>query len=252
MLKLNKFSLILLLIVISISSEIPSQAAIRQENQTQSYQIKDTRLALSWSDIVKIFRRKKSRKGGKGSICLIVPQRLDDPVSQVQGTQEVWSLNPRFLWSISKGKVRTIELFEKDSNQPFWSQEVSEAETSFVYDGKPLKRGYSYKWRIIADAPFPMKSIPSEFKVMEAQKRLGITIRLALLEHRLKKQGANAEKIALEKANYFAKEELWSDVVREIYQVKNPSRRLKQKIQQIQSSDYCNSTGTLSSISSSK
>ena len=32
---------------------------------------------------------------------------------------------------------------------------------------------------------------------MEFQKRLGITIRLALLEHRLKKQDANAEKIAL-------------------------------------------------------
>ncbi|MGB3638533.1 MAG: hypothetical protein WBA39_13300 [Rivularia sp. (in: cyanobacteria)] len=252
MFQLKKFSFILLFIFISAVSEIPSQAAIKPENQTQSYQIKDTRLALSWSDIVKIFRRKKSRKGGKGSICLIVPQRLDDPISQVQGTQEVWSVNPRFLWNISKGKVRTIELFEKGSNKPFWSQEVPEGETSFVYNGKPLQPGYSYQWRVIADAPFRMKSIPREFKVMEAQKRLGIRIQLALLEHRLKKQGANAEKIALEKANYFAKEELWSDVVKEIYQVKNPSRRLKLRIKQIQSSDYCNRIGTLSSISSSK
>lgn len=252
MLKLNKLSFFLLFILISAASEIPSQAAVRTENQTQSYQRENTHLALSWSDIVKIFRRKKSRKGGKGSICLIVPQRLDDPVSLVQGTEEIWSLNPRFLWNISKGNVRTIELFEKDSNQPFWSQEVPEGETSFVYDGKPLKPGYSYKWRITANAPFPIKSILSEFKIMEAQKRSGITIRLALLEHRLKQQGASVEEIALEKANYFAKEELWSDVVKEIYQVENPSRRLKQKIQQIQSSDYCNSIGTLSSISSSK
>ena len=252
MLKLNKISFLLLLIVISISSEIPAQAAIRTKNQTQSSQKENTQLALSWSDIVKIFRRKKSRKGGKGTFCLIVPQRLDDPVSQVQGTQEIWSLNPRFLWNISKGNVRKIELFEKDSDRAFWSQEVPEGETSFVYDGKPLKPGDSYKWRIIADAPFPIKSIPVDFKVMEAQKRLGITIRLALLEHRLKKQGVNAEKIALEKANYFAEEELWSDVVKEIYQVKNPSRRLKQRIKQIESSDYCNPTGTLSFISSSK
>lgn len=252
MLKLNKLSFILLLIVISILQEIPSQAAIRPINKTRSYQTENIRLALSWSDIVKIFRRKKSRKGGKGSICLIVPQRLDDPVSQVQGTQEIWSLNPRFLWNLSKGNVRTIELYEKDSNQPFWSQEVPEGETSFVYDGKPLQPGNSYKWRTIAYAPYRMKSIPGEFKVMEAQKRLGITIRLALIEHRLKKQGANAEKIALEKANYFAEEELWSDVVKEIYQVQKPSIRLKQKIQQIQSSDYCNSTGTLSFIPSSK
>ena len=74
MLKINKFSFILLLIVISILPEIPSQAAIRPINKTRSYQTENIRLALSWSDIVKIFRRKKSRKGGKGSISLIVPQ----------------------------------------------------------------------------------------------------------------------------------------------------------------------------------
>ena len=73
MLKLNKISFLLLLIVISISSEIPAQAAIRTKNQTQSSQKENTQLALSWSDIVKIFRRKISRKGGKGSICFIVP-----------------------------------------------------------------------------------------------------------------------------------------------------------------------------------
>ncbi|MBV6627286.1 MAG: DUF928 domain-containing protein [Rivularia sp. (in: Bacteria)] len=246
MFQLNKISFILLFILIYAASGIPARAAIRTENQTHSYQRENIYLALSWSDIVKIFRRKKSRKGGKGSICLIVPQRLDDPVSKVQGTQEIWSLNPRFLWNISKGKVNKIELFDKNSNQAFWSQQIPEGKTSFAYNGKPLEPGKSYQWRVIAYSPFQMKSIPVEFKVMEAQKRSGITIRLALLEHQIKKQGANAEKIALEKANYFAKEELWSDVIREIYQVQNPSRRLKQRIKQIQSSDYCNSTGTLS------
>lgn len=251
MFKLHKFSFILFFIVISASPEIPLQAAIKPIKQTQSDQRVNTQLALTWSDIVKIFRRKKTRKGGKGSICLIVPQRLDSPDSKIAGTQEVWSLNPRFLWHIKRGNIAAIELFEKNTNKAFWSRNVAEEETSFVYDGEPLKPGFSYQWRIIANAPFRMKSIPVEFKVMESQKRLPITIRLALLEYRLKKQGANAEKIALEKANYFATKELWSDVVREIYQVKNPSRRLKQRIQQIPSSDYCNQTGTLTSISSS-
>ncbi|MEM7553045.1 MAG: hypothetical protein AAF378_02925 [Cyanobacteria bacterium P01_A01_bin.84] len=250
--KLYKSSIILFSIVISILLEMPLKAVFRPKNQTQLSQVKSTHLALSWADIVKIFRRKKSRKGGKGSICLIVPQKLDDPISQVQGTQEVWSVNPLFLWNIKKGKLRKIELFEKGNTKPFWSREVPEGKTSFIYDGKPLQPGSSYEWRIIANAPFRMKSIPGEFKVMEPQKRLAIAIRLALLEHRLEKQGADAEKTALEKASYFAQRELWSDVVGEIYKVKGRSTRLKQMKQQIQSSDYCNKTGTFVSVNSSK
>ena len=105
MFRLNKFSFILLFILISAASEIPSQAAIRLENQTQLYQTENTHLALSWSDIVKIFRRKKSRKGGKGSICLIVPQRLDDPVSQIQGTPSYMMVNLLSLVILINGEL---------------------------------------------------------------------------------------------------------------------------------------------------
>ena len=252
MLKQQKISFILSLFLISTVLIMPLDAAVRPKQETQLYQTENTYLALSWSDIVKIFRRKGSRKGGKGSICLIVPQRLDDPFSQVQANQEVWSVNPLFLWDLKKGKVRKIELFEKGRDLPFWIKDIPEGETSFVYDGKPLKPGHTYEWRIIANVPFPMKSIPVEFKVMEHQKRLPITIRLALLEYRLKQQGADVEQIAWEKVSYFASKELWSDVIREIYQVKNSSTRLKLITQQIQSSDYCNKTGTFALLSSSK
>ena len=250
MFKPRKLSFILLLTVISASSAIPLQAAIKPQSQTQLPQIKNTYIALSWADIVKIFRRKKSRKGGKGSICLIAPRRLDDPVSKTEGSQKIWGTNPLFLWHIQGGNVRGIELFKKGSNEVIWSREVPEGKTSVQYDGKPLKPGDSYEWRIIANAPFRMKSIPAEFKVMEPQKRSSVANKLKQIEQQHK--GANAEKIAMEKAKYFAKEQLWSDVVREIYTVKNPSAKLKQIMQQIPSSDYCDPNTKSLSISSSK
>ena len=205
-----------------------------------------------WQKIVDIFRRKKPPKGGRGPICLIVPQRLDDPISQTQGTEELWSLNPVFLWNLEGGEVNKIELLEKGHNEIFWSREVPIGETSLVYDGEPLEPGSSYEWQITANVPFLMKSISAEFKVMESHKRLPISTKLELLEKDLAKQGADAEKIALEKASYLAQQELWSDVIGEIYKVKNPSATLNREKQKIQSSDYCSPTVTPTSVNPSE
>ena len=240
MFQLDSFRLILSFVVILCSLEMPSKAATKSQSKTHSHQRQNTHLAKSVSEVVEDIKPKRKRKAGKGPTCLIVPGILDEPDSKVRETQELWSLNPLFLWHIKTGNVTKIELFKKGSNEAFWIREIPEGKTSFVYDGRPLKPGYSYEWRIIANVPFPMKSITDEFQVMESQKRLPITIKLALLEHRFKKQGADAEKIALEKVSYFAQKELWSDVFGEIYQVKNPSEKLKREKQELLSSDYCN------------
>ena len=254
MVKLMKTQCVLLLtaLIVNVSLENPLRAAIKIENEVPLSQIKNRYLSLSLSNVVNIFRRKKPPKGGRGPMCLIVPQRLDDPVYKAEGSQEIWGMNPVFLWHLKSGNVRGIELFNKGSNEVIWSREIPEGKTSVVYDGKPLKPGNSYEWRIIANAPFRMKSIPAEFEVMEPQKRSSIAIGLKQKEQQLRKEGANAEKIAMEKAKYFAKEQLWSDVVREIYTVKNPSAKLKQIMQQIPSSDYCDSNTKSLSISSSE
>lgn len=44
---------------------------------------------------------------------------------------------------------------------------------------------------------------------------------------------------ALERINYFSQKQLWSDVLREIYSVPNPSPELKQTINQIQGHNFC-------------
>lgn len=83
---------------------------------------------------------------------------------------------------------------------------------------------------------------------MTAQKRDRITHELMQLEERLRKEEASTEKIALEKANYFAQQELWSDALREIYAVPHPSAELNRIIQQIPSVDYCDSAAASAGI----
>ncbi|NET61504.1 MAG: hypothetical protein F6K47_36905, partial [Symploca sp. SIO2E6] len=77
------------------------------------------------------------------------------------------------------------------------------------------------------------------FRIMEAEEREAIAKELAALENRLKTEGASAEEIALKRANYFEGKELWSDVLREIYSVSNPSSELKQMQENIQNHEFC-------------
>ena len=66
------------------------------------------------------------------------------------------------------------------------------------------------------------------FKVMEAPQRNQIAVELRALERLQKNKGADAEKIALSKANYFAQKGLWSDALQQVYSVPNPSPELLQ------------------------
>ncbi|MEB3215789.1 MAG: DUF928 domain-containing protein, partial [Nostocales cyanobacterium 94392] len=54
--------------------------------------------------------------------------------------------------------------------------------------------------------------------------------RLEILQ---KSKGANAEKIAFTKAEYFTQKGLWSDALQQAYSVPNPSRELSQIIKDI-------------------
>lgn len=140
------------------------------------------------------------------------------------------------------GTAQKIELFQQGNKQVVWSREITPAQEKIIYDGKPLQPGELYQWHMYVNVPFPKKSVSMQFQVIETQKRARITSELTQLETQLQKQGANAEKIALEKANYFAQQELWSDTLREIYTVPNPSAELTKIIQQISSVDYCEAT----------
>jgi hypothetical protein len=251
MLKLTRVQSTLLMAALITTSlqAVPIQAAIRQGSQQLRTEIKGTYLANSVAGIVDKLRRKKTPASGRTDkriqpICAIAPVKLVDRDAKQGGImeiQEIWSEHPLFLWNIQGGTVQKIELFLEGSDTAFWSRKIPEGATSIIYDGQPLKPGQTYEWRLTA--PFP-KTQPL-FRVMESQERVSITADLKQLEEQLK--GASAEKMAMEKANYFAEQGLWSDALRELYSVPNPSAELRDAIAQIQAHDFCKNDASNSS-----
>lgn len=224
------------LVTISLSS--PIQAAIRQQSHQPGTEIKGTYLALSWGEILDELRRRKRSGGSRGGgICEIAPQKLVDRDSNKEGTKEIWSDRPLFLWHIGGGTAQRIELFVQGGEKALWSREIKAGETKVIYDGEALQPGQSYEWQLSALAPYPIKSRAVRFQVLDSQKRDRMTKELTALEKRLK--GASEETVALEKANYFGKEGLWSDVLRELYSVPKPSAELTKAIGLLQAHDFC-------------
>ncbi|BAY81489.1 hypothetical protein NIES267_09660 [Calothrix parasitica NIES-267] len=68
---------------------------------------------------------------------------------------------------------------------------------------------------------------------MEAPQRNRIGAELRLLEILHNNQGADVEKIAQRKAEYFADKGLWMDALQQAYSVPNPSAELSQRIEDI-------------------
>jgi hypothetical protein len=216
-------------------SAMPLQAAIRQQAQPLLTGKNGTYLALSWGDIWNRIRRTRTTGGSRGIICPIAPVKLVDPDSsnsRQAEVAEVWSDRPLFLWK--GGGVWKFELLLPGSEKP-WTPKLSQGETKVIYDGKPLQPGQSYEWQVTG--AYPIRQGP--FRVMEREKRDRITKELTALEEQLKKQRSSAERIALEKANYFAERGLWPDALRELYSVPKPSAQLRNAIEQIQAHDFC-------------
>jgi len=184
-----------------------------------------------WDKIFKPTRRDpeppiKPRKGtsrpGK-PMCLISP---DAPAQ----TRIIWNTKPFFLW---KGDIEKIAVGIPRSKQYLKTQIVTGSQ-NVNYTGRPLESGKTYRWSIslskLENASYTM-FVP--FKIMEAPQRNRIGAELRLIEKLQKNKGADAEKIALTKAKYFAEKGLWSDALQQAYSVPNPSPELSQIMKDI-------------------
>lgn len=216
---INKFFLstvVLSSIAFGTLAILPNEAVSAKKNTRQR--------PLFWTNISQVLFAKKPpinpRKGGsRGDLCMISP---DAP----RQTRIVWSDRPLFLW---QGQVKKIELTNISNNTKFWDQTVEKIQQQ-TYTGKPLQPGKTYKWEVfIGDSPAKFV----KFRIMESQQRDRITAELNALENQLKAKGANAEAIALAKAEYFAKYNLWSDVLQQAYSVQQPSAELAKIIEEI-------------------
>ncbi|NJM20848.1 MAG: DUF928 domain-containing protein [Richelia sp. SM1_7_0] len=168
----------------------------------------------------------KPRKGTsrpQKPICLISP----DAPSQ---TRIIWNTKPFFLW---QGDIKKIAV-GIPGNEEYLTTQIVTGTQNANYTGKPLEPGQTYRWSVFlseGEGTSPTMFVP--FKIMEASQRKRITAELRLIERLQKNQGADAENIAVSKAEYFAQKGLWSDALQQFYSVPNPSPELSQIIKDI-------------------
>ena len=159
----------------------------------------------------------------RGPFCLISP---DAPGK----TRIIWNTKPFFLW---KGDIKKLAVVVPGSKE-YLKTKIVTGNQNVNYTGQALEPGKTYRLSIFLselDNASPTMSIP--FKIMEAPQRNRIGAELRLLEILQQNQGADAEKIAQRKAEYFAEKGLWSDALQQTYSVPNPSPELSQIIEDI-------------------
>ncbi|MDL5052056.1 DUF928 domain-containing protein [Oscillatoria laete-virens NRMC-F 0139] len=251
MIKLNTSQLIMVLIAVTFSAS-PTLALMQHESQPLGVGKKWLELSASWGSLRDNIRRRRRTGGSRGEICEIAPALFTNPNSSDSSRaniQEIWSDRPLFIWQISGGTAQKIDLFLQGSDRAFWSREIPAGETKILYDGEPLKPGQTYAWQLSAAVPFPATSTSIQFQVMEPQKRDRISAELTAIGLLANAQNLSPERLALEKAAYFAERELWADALLELYSVENPSAELMSAIAQIQSHDFCTADRSNVSVS---
>ena len=163
--------------------------------------------------------REENRIGVRGgNICAIAP-----PARLMGINSAIWHDRPLFIW---QGAAQRIELLARGTEEVLWSKNLTANDTRAVYDGEPLPAGQRYQWRLYASDQEPRETM---FRTLPKEERDRISAEL----NQLQTQGATAEEIALQRANYFAKKRMWADALQEIYSVENPSDQLKQLGQEI-------------------
>lgn len=185
---------------------------------------------LSWQGVTnRMFGGKEPRapgSGGRGgsrpaNLCWITP------------TDMVWNSRPQLVWS---GSFRAVGVRPVGTETLLWRSiaPVDNKLHRLEYGGTPLEPGKAYEWVFFfsENANTPMLRVP--FQLVDANQQTTIKTDLAKLNAPDQKQKTNAEALALQRANYFAQQQLWSDVLQEVYSVKNPSPELQQTAQAIE------------------
>ncbi|MFB2938070.1 DUF928 domain-containing protein [Aerosakkonemataceae cyanobacterium BLCC-F154] len=146
----------------------------------------------------------------------------------VVGINDTFSDRPLFLWQ--GGNIQRVELRRPGGDQILWEQKLPPGDSKVIYEAQPLQVGQTYQWSLYNSANDYVRFI---FRIMDETQRQEIAAELAEIEKSLKEQNATPEQIAVAKAEYFAAQRLWSDALREIYLVENPSPALTKTAQEI-------------------
>ena len=174
-----------------------------------------------------IQRRPRQQLGGRdGGVCAVSPGLLETE-------NAVWSDRPLFLWKIqAEGIVMQRLTVADQTDRILWEKPLTAADQSAIYAGQPLQPGQFYQWQLEWTVGGEKELADHTFQVMAPDRRQPITTKLQALSQ-LQASGASAETIAQQQADYLSNPEnlLWSDALKQLYTVENPSRLTTQTIQ---------------------
>jgi hypothetical protein len=174
-------------------------------------------------------RRPRQRPGGRGDgrLCAIAPGLLERQ-------NIVWNDRPLFLWNASsKVMLQQIKLVDQ-SGKIVWQKSLAATDQSALYEGQPLQPGQFYTWRLywMQDAERTAGDSYT-FQLMEPEQQQQIASELQTLTRQLQASGEDAETVANQQADYLLtrSQPLWSDALRVLYTIENPSSQTTQKLQ---------------------
>jgi hypothetical protein len=178
--------------------------------------------------------RPRRRLGGRGGICVVAPGLLE------QENNVVWSDRPLFLWKsdLEDIAMRRLEVTDQDG-RILWEKDLATTDQMAIYEGQTLQPGQFYTWRLewmVQKDNGSVEYHTSEdysFQVMAADRRQQIATDLQTLTNQLQGSGASAETIAIQQADYLLNQPdpLWSDALKVLYAVENPSTETTQTLQ---------------------
>jgi hypothetical protein len=188
---------------------------------------------LSWGRIFSGFRRSKPPHGSRGGVCILFPV-------EGEGASLIREIRPTFLWQGFAGKIALRRAGDKEAfwskpigGQPKLGESVQSIARQLRYDGIPLLPGETYEvlFYALANSTEPVAVQP--FRVLSATEQTEMRTALTTLQTQLRADGASQETIALERANFFAQRQLWSDAAREVVYLKNSSPEWQQTLKEI-------------------
>jgi hypothetical protein len=161
--------------------------------------------------------RRQPSTGRGDSFCAIAPS------ADLDWLVQTWSNQPLFIW---QGTVLSISLMKigETSNLP-WNPIITPEQTMILYDGEPLESGFYQVTFSYFDAnenkedsvSFPMRVISDDLNVINAVNDID-------------QQNLNPNDASLQRAQYFASQNLWLDVFRELEQLEILSPELRAQL----------------------
>jgi hypothetical protein len=167
--------------------------------------------------IVKLLQPKRGSGGSRtpgGIIC------ADSPVFKPDRPL-LWTRQPLFVWT---GKAKSVRAIDATTKQIIWSKEV-DANTHQLRLDRPLAFGKRYIWQVVTNPGNDLENPTINFQIVDATQWKKIDRELKALDRQLAQQKPDTERIALERAYYFAQKQMWGDVRETILSLPDRARQ---------------------------